>query len=1001
MRLMATAVVLVLGFVNPLAALAQTVGANRVFGRYQQFAWQEQHGLPQTSVLAIAATRDGYVWVGTHEGVARFDGVRFTPFTTANTAALGNPMVDALLEDRAGNLWIATYGGGLTRFDHGRFSRFTTADGLTSNFIVALVEDREGNVWIGTDGAGLSRWRDGRFTRFTTEHGLPSNLVRAIADDGDGGLWIGTSGGIARLNGERITVIDDPPALRHLNVHTLGRAADGALWVSALSGGLYRVADGRATRFGPQDGLTHDVIESLRADSSGEMWVGSSTGGLFRYAAGRFQRYSAADGLPGDRVPTSAEDSRGDRWVGTDGGLVRLGEPRLTVYTDHDGLPSDRVANIYQDPSRRVWVQSGSELVFFESGRFNRLTREQRPPGGRVRRIAADAGGNLLVLTEKALAGWTGERFVRLNDVDGVDFSRISAILRDRAGNVWLGIVDLGVVCLNGEERTEFTSRDGLGDDTILNLFEDRAGNIWVATLRGGITRIANGHLTSWSTKDGLADNHVKAFYEDAAGTLWIGTHGGGVSRFKDGTFSTIASRNGLYNDVVFRILEDDDGNLWMNSNRGIWRTSLEDMNAIADGRRRSVTSFAYGVPDGMLSSEGVGATLAGWKMREGTLWFPTIRGIVVVDPRRRDTRPPRVVIEGVTVDREPIAVDHTLELGPGHENVEIQYTGLTGSRPHEIRFRFRMDGLDREWVEAGTRRTAYYSHLSAGAYTFTVMADNGEGVWNTEGESLAVVVLPPIYRSWWFTTIAALGAIGMVGLGWHSRVTRPKRAHATRQEFLHDLMVSQERERQRIAAELHDGLGQRLVVVRNLATLSLEPSVGYARSRQYIEEIAAEAAAAINEVRGVSYNLRPYQLDGLGLRKAVEALIRTVASASRTAFTSEVGDIDHALPADQEISFYRVVQESLTNIVKHSQARTASVRIECNRRHLVMTIEDDGIGFVPNATGRDGRPGGFGLIGIYERVESLGGDARIHSVPSQGTTINVEIGLSANGHGR
>jgi len=213
--------------------------------------------------------------------------------------------------------------------------------------------------------------------------------------------------------------------------------------------------------------------------------------------------------------------------------------------------------------------------------------------------------------------------------------------------------------------------------------------------------------------------------------------------------------------------------------------------------------------------------------------------------------------------------------------------------------------------------------------------------------------------------------------------------------------MASQERERQRIAAELHDGLGQRLVVVRNLATLSLERSVGYTASREYIEEIAAETAAAINEVRAVSYNLRPYQLDSLGLTKAVEALIKTTASASRITFTSEVGDIDQLLPTDQEISFYRVVQESLTNIVKHSHARTASVRVERNGRHLIMTINDDGIGFMPNATGRDGRPGGFGLIGIRERVESLGGDATIHSVPGEGTTLNVEIELSDDSHDR
>jgi signal transduction histidine kinase/ligand-binding sensor domain-containing protein len=970
-----------------------------VFGRYQQFAWQEQHGLPQNTVLAIAATGDGYVWVGTHEGVARFDGVRFTLFNTANTSDLGNPMITGLLEDRSGALWIATFGGGLTRFAKGQFTRYTTADGLATDFISSLFEDRDGSVWIGTEGAGLNRWRDGRFMRFTIDDGLPSNLVRAIADDGEGGALLGTSDGVARIRGERINAISEPPALRQIDVFDLCRAADGALWVSDLRGGLYRASGSEVRRFGPQDGLTNDAVESLRLDSSGEMWAGTVTGGLFRYTAGRFEQYSPADGLPGGRVAAIIEGRRGERWIGTDGGLVRFDAPRFTVYTERDGLPADRVNDIYQDPGGRVWVGTENGLAWFDGRRFRVLKREDGLPPGRIRRIAPEPAGGLLVLTPGALVRWNGEHFESVEDT-GVGLDRATAILRDRAGNLWVAIANEGVWRVGGGTRTHFTARDGLADDSAHNLYEDRDGHIWVATLRGGITRIADGRLTSWSTREGLADNHVRTFYEAADGALWIATHGGGVSRFKDGRFATIASRHGLYNDVVFRMLEDDDGNLWMNSNRGIWRTSLLDLNGRADGHQAAVTSFGYGMADGMLSSEGVGANLAGWKMRDGTLWFPTIRGIVVIDPRRRDSAPPQVVIEGATVDGEPVALDGPLELGPGHENLEVQYTGLSWTRPHEIRFRFRMEGLDREWVDAGTRRTAYYSHLPPGAYTFTVTADNGEGVWTTEGRSLSVRVLPPFYRTWWFRLLAGLGVLALIGAGWHYRIGQLNRSHATRQEFLRELMASQERERQRIAAELHDSLGQRLVVIKNLASLSLEPSADSEGPRRLIEEIAAETSAAIDEVRDVSYNLRPYQLDSLGLTKALEGLIKTTASASRIAFTYDIGDIDRAFRGDQEISFYRIVQESLNNIVKHSRAQAASVTIAREGRHVGLTIRDNGVGFAPGLE-RAGGAGGFGLVGISERAESLGGRAAIRSAPAHGTTVSVTIELQERRDGQ
>jgi signal transduction histidine kinase len=568
------------------------------------------------------------------------------------------------------------------------------------------------------------------------------------------------------------------------------------------------------------------------------------------------------------------------------------------------------------------------------------------------------------------------------------------SVLEDRSGTLWIAIHDGGLYRIRDGHATHLTASDGLADDSVLTIFEDRAGAIWAGTLRNGVTRISSGRMTSWSVPDGLAANHVKAFYEDSSGTLWIGTHGGGLSRYKDGRFATISARQGLYSDDIFQILEDDDANLWMNCNTGIWRTSLRQLNEVANGQRTAVESFAYGTADGMLSSEGVGGGLAGAKMRDGSLWFPTIRGIVAIDPRRVETAPSRVMIEGVTVDREPVASAGPIRLMPGHENLEIQYTGLSWSRPQAIRFRYRLAGLDREWVEAGARRTAYYSHLPPGSYTFNVTADNGEGVWNATGQSLAIVVLPRVYQTWWFRLAVGSGLALLVWLAWRRRTAQMRRAQASQQTFSRQLIESQERERQRIAAELHDSLGQNLLVVKNRALLgALAPHDEEAR-RQFTE-IGAAMSQTLEEVRAISYNLRPHHLDQLGLTTTIRAMIDGIAESSAIHITCDLDDLDGVFPPADEITIYRVIQESLNNVVKHSRAATAHVSARCLEHQVEIAIRDDGQGFVPQRSDASLLArGGFGLKGIAERVQMLGGTHTIDSRAGRGTTVTVRLAV-------
>jgi signal transduction histidine kinase len=547
---------------------------------------------------------------------------------------------------------------------------------------------------------------------------------------------------------------------------------------------------------------------------------------------------------------------------------------------------------------------------------------------------------------------------------------------------------------VRGGQVTHLTKKDGLTDDSVQTLFEDRQGDLWVGTIRNGVTRVSQGRMTSWSTRDGLAANHVKVFYQDADGTLWIGTHGGGLSRFKDGRFATISARQGLYNDNIFQILEDDDANLWMNCNTGIWRTSVKQLNEVADGTRTAVESFAYGTADGMLSSEGVGATIAGWKMRDGSLWFPTTKGIVVIDPRLRDGEPPRVLIEGVTIDREPLAIGGPVRLIPGQENLEIQYTGLSWSRPQAIKFRFRLIGLDRDWVDAGSRRTAYYSHLPPGSYTFNVTADNGEGVWNATGKTLAIVVLPRFYQTSWFRAAVASSVLALVWLSWRYRIAQMRRAQVAQQTFSRQLIESQERERQRIAAELHDSLGQNLLVVKNRALLGALSQQDEAARRQFTE-IGATVAQTLEEVRTISYNLRPHHLDQLGLTTTIRAMIDKIAESSAIGISVDVDVIDGVFPPPDEITIYRIIQESLNNVVKHSRASEGHVAVHCHDHHVEIIVRDNGQGFASSASNLGAaHRGGFGLKGLAERVHMLGGTHTIESGRGRGTTVTVRIGV-------
>lgn len=970
-------------------AFAQTISPGQILDRYQQLIWHDRDGLPANGIAAIAQTPDGYLWLATSEGVVRFDGVRFTTFDRTNTPEIRNNNVHALLVDHTGVLWIGSHAGGVARYQSGRFSALSTSDGLSDSRVYSLFEDSRGQVWVGT-GAGVSLYRDGRFVR---PPGPVPGSVYALAEDADGAIWAGSTEGLAQIQGDRVTSYTTADGLPSSEIRSLAWDVHrGALWVGT-NGGLARRDQGGFTVIGRKEGLEASQIRSLAFDAERTLWIGTSERGLYRFAHGRITHASARDGGANDEVQAIHQDPDGNLWVGTvGGGLIQLRLGRFLTYTTGDGLPDDLVRPIFEDRTGQIWVGSDAGLARFTNGRFVPQLGADGRPYQFVTGVQQDRGGTLWLNTYRpgspgtvivsqtrplpadvVAAGWQARRF--------------TTMLEDRSGAFWFGTSSDGLHRISGGRSTTYRPQDGLADYHVTRLFEDRDGTIWIATA-GGLSRFSGNQLSTVTAADGFSATHVLSFYQDRDGHVWIGTYGDGLYRYAGGRFAAVGSRHGLYDNLAYEILEDDLGNLWMSGNRGLYRASLDALNAVADGRATSVRSYAYGMADGMLSREANGANPAGLKARDGRLWFPTVRGVVVVDPAHVDRDPPTLVIEGVMVDGQPQAVDQPIRLRPDQGNLEIQYTAISWARASQVAFKYQIVGLDADWVEAGTRRTAYFPHLPSGRHTFRVIADNGEGIWNMEGRSLVIEVLPPFYRTWWFLTLSAGSLLGLVVVAARVRIRGVEQERNRQQTFSRTLLASQEDERRRIAAELHDSLGQSLLIIKNRIALARGEGSAAAVDaevvREHLEELSASTADAINECREIAYNLRPYSISRFGLTKTLESMFRRISEVTAIEVTTDLEVIDEALPEDAQVNLFRIVQECVNNIIKHSQATEASLCVVRADGQIVILVKDNGVGF------GDVRAGGFGLMGMAERVRMLGGLMMIDS--SAGTTIRISV---------
>ena len=750
---------------------------------------------------------------------------------------------------------------------------------------------------------------------------------------------------------------------------------------------MYRLRDGQVTRYSQKEGVPPRVtLRPFCEDDQDGVWF-AGEGSVVRFKDGRFTVYGNGRELAGLTITCLFKDREGTIWIGTSGGLYRLTKQFITGYSTASGLLHREVYPILQSRNGDIWVGSILGLSRFRNGVFHNTPLPV--PVNNVQALSEDGTGRLWIGIVGGLLHYENGKLKNLSSL--MAGATVCTILTDRHGDVWVGSERGLFRFKEGRIVAHYTTKEGLPSDDVRVIHEDRHGTLWIGT-SGILSRFADGKFITYPMPDGVTRSHIRCIYEDTDGTFWIGTYDDGLSRFRDGNFFNYRMDQGLFDNGVFHISEDRHGHFWISCNRGIYRVSRQELNDFADGKISTINSVAYGKRDGMLNIEcNGGREPAGIIARDGKLWFPTQEGVAVVDPEAVYVNPqaPPVLIESITLERNPIDFQNGITLQPGQRGLEINYTGLSYIKADQTRFKYKLEGLDADWIDAGTRRVAYFPYLPPGNYTFRVIAANSDGVWNTAGAGVNVIVRAPFWRRWWFWLLCSIAVIGIVAFAITSRLIQLKRKQLEREAFSRRLIESQEGERKRLARELHDSLGQNLLIVKNWALIGLSSLSADNPAREHLNEISETASLAIDEVREISQNLRPRQLERLGLTSTIEQMMRQIRSSTDIEFITETDNIDGLLSKESEINLYRVLQECLNNILKHSAASTAWLSIKRTATGAQIICRDNGKGFDPQTTSMTS---GMGLIGMAERVLMLSGKYTMESAPGKGVTISITI---------
>lgn len=874
------------------------------------------------NVAAFAADSRGRLWIGTTEGLLFWENGKLS--RDESFGKLGHDMIRALMKDRAGIMWISS-AQGMFSFENGKLVPAIGPAPDTTFQPYCLLEDRAGNLWASIGNGKVLCRQSGEWRCYDQSMGLPFAYITSLAED-----------------------------------------AKGTVWAGSLDAGLYYFHADRFYRVPELSGLSDNAIRSLLPDREGDLWVGYRTTGFDRLAPRKLITLGSRQGLTNDYVRSVAEAADAQLWVGTTGGGIYReydGELRLLTNVPYNsGYPFVETVLAARDGS--VWWGGTASLFRWKDGRT----------------IEGYTRGNIPSIEGALVPEWM------LN-------AAVTSLLEDKTDGLWIGTSLGKVIRLAGREMHVQTNR--LGRGAITCFAQEPDGTLWVGSMAGGLSRMRNGAVTTFTSTDGLASSHVRALHRSADGTLWIGTGGAGLVRFEAGRFQKIGSRQGLGDDTVSQVLEDDQGNLWLGCNRGIFCVRRKELDEVASGLRSFVHPQVFGLNAGMLSEEcSGGSSPAACRLKSGKLAFSTVKGVVLIDPKLQEfeSSPPTVLLDEVRADGEnlpleSIATDDPSEaalavvIPPGRRLCEFHYTGLSFKAPERVRFRYQLSDIEEGWVEADTRRVAFYNPLRPGHYTFRVTACNADGVWSDQPVTMSVSVLPHFWETRWFRLLASGAAVGTLAATafWIAR-----RRYKRRLEKL-EMQHAIERERLRISQDMHDQIGGILTRVSILSDVGQSENETPATRGQF-ERIGSQVRTAVQGLDEIVWATNPKNDNLPRFADYVGRFADECFENTGVRCWQEMPNVLPNLPlrADLRHNVFLAIKEAFHNVLKHSGSKEVWLRLFLEDSKVIVEIEDHGRGFVPEQV----TPRGNGLENMRSRLAEGGGQAMIHSAPGHGTKV-------------
>jgi ligand-binding sensor domain-containing protein len=954
------------------------------FARSQEFdnlghqSWSTENGLPQNSVHQIFQSRDGYIWIATEGGIARFDGIEFTTFNHENTPTLTSDDTCCIAQDAAGSLWIGT-ADGLLQYSAGIFHRYSTKEGLPSGSIISLAIT-DGDTPLVLTSNGISTFDGERFSMLSSPR---SSTPISLVQGDDGSVWIASASEIFQYKHRHILsppLSSGPPRAA---IEGIGSLPDHGLWWRA-STSLTVVQTGHSRTLQIGQDIPASRIQAVLAGAKGELWIGTNKGlFLLEKTSNRPQRQST---LGTTSILSIMQDMEGNLWVGTEtSGLHILRQQNFhTIPTLSDHV----ITSITQASDGAMWVgTNGDGLDRWQSGNVQHFSTRNGLLSEIILALTSGKNGSMWVGTPDGLSHIEGTRVQTYTSADGLPDDMVRSLLKSDDGSIWIG-TRRGLGQWQNNQFTTLTQADGLKSDLIGTLLQSHSPNsprdLWVGTLNG-LSRLREGKIATFTTKDRLSGNIITTLAEGPHGMLWIGTKEGGLSTWSPNSFTSLR-RNDLP-QAIDSILEDNRGNLWLSSTHGITRVSAAALVACGSSPDCNPHSFSYGRSDGMPTEE---ATAIGhptaWKTSEGVLWFATRKGIAITDPNHlvENHTPPPVVIERFTADNINLPISEAEQtISPSHKNFAFQYAGLSYVAPAKVRYRYLLEGFDKQWTDAGTRRIAYYTNLPPRHYRFRVQAANNDGIWNEAGAQINFYVRPSFYRRLWFLLLITVLTAAIVLFLYRLRV-----------RWLQSQFQAVLAERNRVAREIHDTLAQSFVGVSVQLELTAQllaraqiSSAGQQidRTREYVREGLAEARRSIWNLRAeTTQHTLPTRLTHLAEQQTTE----------RLAIHLNIGGTYRPLPPAFEDEVLRIAQESLTNVIHHASATQASVDLRYYSSRLTLIISDNGRGFQA-ADSLSGK-GHFGLQGMRERAVEINGQLTIENSLGKGVTIKLDAPIAA-----